>query len=59
MLIARCEWHTRYFGRRKYLGLRRWRPFFRIETTGGMCPACRQKFAEDFTGRAQARSAAR
>ena len=59
MLIARCEWHVKYFARRKYLGVRVWWPLLPIRTTGSMCPACRRKFAEDFTGRAQARSAAR
>ncbi|HYE89516.1 MAG TPA: hypothetical protein VEA38_00795 [Terriglobales bacterium] len=54
MLIRRCEWHPRYFRRRKYLGVKCWRPWLRIETTGGMCNDCRREFAKEHAARVRA-----
>ena len=51
MLIRRCAWHPKFFARQKYLGLKRWRPFLRIEFTDGMCNPCRAKFAAEHAGR--------
>ncbi len=43
MMIGRCAWHPRYFGRSSWQGVTSWRGFnFRF--TDGICPRCLTRF---------------
>jgi hypothetical protein len=43
MMICRCAWHQRYFGRPAWQGVMSWRGFnFRF--TDGICPQCLTRF---------------
>ncbi len=53
MLICRCAWHPRYYGRPLWNGIASWRGLaFRF--TDGICPRCLQRFRDEhqrFLGR--------
>ena len=40
MLIRVCQWHPKYFGRRKLIGFRLDLTRLRPRQTGGMCRTC-------------------
>lgn len=46
MLICRCAWHTRYFGRPLWNGVASWRGL-RLRFTDGICPRCLQRFRSE------------
>jgi len=43
MLIGRCAWHPRYFGRSSWQGVTSWRGF-NLRFTDGICPRCLTRF---------------
>jgi hypothetical protein len=43
MLIGRCAWHQRYFGRPSFQGVASWRGF-NVRFTDGICPRCLERF---------------
>jgi len=47
MLISRCAWHPRYFGRRRWQRVVSWRGL-RVEFTDGMCARCRERFGDEY-----------
>jgi hypothetical protein len=47
VLIARCGWHGRYFGRAEWMGIAAWWPLWRIQFTDGMCPKCEERFTRE------------
>lgn len=43
MLISRCAWHLRYFGRPRWSGVMSWRGW-EIKFTDGICFRCLRRF---------------
>lgn len=46
-LFAKCEWHVKYRGYPKFLGVRSWAGWW-VRFTGGICPPCRARFMEEW-----------
>ena len=48
MILKCCAWHSKYFGRGRFLGVARWWPLWGVDWTHGMCNACRTRFADEW-----------
>ena len=46
MLIGRCAWHRRYFGRFYWSGVASWRGLA-IRFTDGICERCLERFRDE------------
>jgi hypothetical protein len=58
MLIGRCAWHQRYYGRPSWQGVTSWRGF-NLRFTDGICPRCVERFRAEHRGMLERRKAER